>query len=106
VNKYQSRSFFHSSFFALRIATMQVESLFISHTVLAGEQISLDNDDDVSDEDLEDEFDLEDEDHLDLDTESKSFLCPYEGCGKQYPKAAKLKQHLLSHTGEVNPEFF
>lgn len=83
------------------IATMQVETLFIAHTtVLAGEQISFDHDDEVSDEDLDaEEFDLEDDDQL--DTESKSFLCPYEGCGKRYPKAAKLKQHLLSHTGEV-----
>jgi uncharacterized Zn-finger protein len=84
---------------------MQVETLFISHTVLAGEQISFDHDDEVSDEDLDaEEFDLEDDEDQ-LDTESKSFLCPYEGCGKRYPKAAKLKQHLLSHTGEVTPNY-
>ncbi len=87
---------------------MQVETLFISHTtVLAGEQISSDHDDEVSDDDLDaEEFDLEEDEEDQLDTESKSFLCPYEGCGKRYPKAAKLKQHLLSHTGEVILNFF
>jgi hypothetical protein len=32
----------------------------------------------------------------------KRYICTWEGCGKSYTKPAKLKEHELSHTGEVS----
>ena len=31
----------------------------------------------------------------------KKYLCPREDCDKSFPKPAKLREHELSHTGEV-----
>ena len=33
----------------------------------------------------------------------KRYICEAEGCGKAFSKPAKLKEHALSHTGEVSP---
>jgi hypothetical protein len=32
----------------------------------------------------------------------KRYICEDEGCGKSFAKPAKLKEHALSHTGEVS----
>lgn len=32
----------------------------------------------------------------------KRYICEEEGCGKSFAKPAKLKEHALSHTGEVS----
>lgn len=33
----------------------------------------------------------------------KKVVCLWEGCGKSFSKPAKLREHELSHTGEVSP---
>ena len=33
----------------------------------------------------------------------KRYTCEVEACGKAFSKPAKLKEHALSHTGEVSP---
>lgn len=35
-------------------------------------------------------------------TGEKRYICEEEGCGKSFAKPAKLKEHALSHTGEVS----
>lgn len=73
-----------------------------------------DEEDDEEDEDADREWrpdeEIEDDDAMDVqpttnnnDAErQKSYLCEWEGCGKAYTKPAKLKEHQLSHTGEVS----
>jgi hypothetical protein len=35
----------------------------------------------------------------------KKYLCPREDCEKSFSKPAKLREHELSHTGEVSASF-
>lgn len=35
----------------------------------------------------------------------KKYLCPREDCEKSFSKPAKLREHELSHTGEVSTSF-
>lgn len=50
-----------------------------------------------------------DDDDLPLDIKGKKpirpkkYPCEWEGCDKSFPKPAKLREHELSHTGEVSP---